>query len=150
VSQIEIYIDEDAMDSDLVAALRSRGVIIITALDAGLVGKSDDEQLTFASDHGCVLYTFNVSDFYRLHTRYLDAGQEHAGMNSVAAAEVLGRGTAAPHPASSNGNERRKHAEPSRVPQQLGLIGRRDSQASLVQAKYETLITSPSDNSESP
>jgi Domain of unknown function (DUF5615) len=80
VSQIEIYIDEDAMDSDLVAALRSRGVPVITALDAGLVGKPDDLQLAFAAEHGCVLYTFNVSDFYRLHTSWVSAGREHGGM----------------------------------------------------------------------
>ena len=80
MSRIEIYIDEDAMDTDLVAALRSRGITVITALDAGLAGKSDDEQLAFASEHGCVLYTFNVSDFYRLHTERVDAGREHAGM----------------------------------------------------------------------
>jgi predicted nuclease of predicted toxin-antitoxin system len=80
VIQIKIYIDEDAMDSDLVAALRSRGVTAIAALDAGLVEKSDDEQLAFAAEHGCVLYTFNVSDFYRLHTVSAGAGPEHAGM----------------------------------------------------------------------
>ncbi len=56
------------MDSDLVAALRSRGVTVTTPLDAGLIEKSDEEQLVFAAEHGCVLYTFNVSDFYRLHT----------------------------------------------------------------------------------
>jgi len=49
VSQIKIYIDEDAMDSDLVAALRSRGVIVITAFDAGLTGKPDEEQFAFAT-----------------------------------------------------------------------------------------------------
>jgi Domain of unknown function (DUF5615) len=80
VSRIKIYIDEDAMDSDLVAALSSRGITVITALDAGLAGRSDDEQLAFASGHGCVLYTFNVSDFYRLHTEWVGVGREHAGM----------------------------------------------------------------------
>ena len=80
MSRIKIYIDEDAMDSDLVAALRSRGITVITPLDAGLAGKSDDEQLAFASEHGCVLYTFNVSDFHRLHTVRVDAGREHGGM----------------------------------------------------------------------
>jgi len=80
VSQIKIYIDEDAMDSDLVAALRSRGVTVITALDAGLVEKSDEEQLAFAAAQGCVLYTFNVSDFYRLHTEWVGAGREHPRM----------------------------------------------------------------------
>jgi hypothetical protein len=49
-------------------------------LDAGLTGKSDDEQLAFAAEHRCVLYTFNVSDFYRLHTEWAGAGREHAGI----------------------------------------------------------------------
>ena len=80
MSRIEIYIDEDAMDSDLVAALRSRDVTVITALDAGLTGKPDGEQLAFAAEHGCVLFTFNVSDFYRLHTEWAGAGRQHAGM----------------------------------------------------------------------
>ncbi len=53
---------------------------MITVLDAGLVEKPDEEQLAFATDRGCVLYTFNVSDFYRLHTQWLAAGREHAGM----------------------------------------------------------------------
>jgi hypothetical protein len=74
--------DEDAMDSDLVEALRSRGMTVITALDAGLTGRSStlDQQLAFASEHGCVLYTFNVSAFYRLYTEGAGAGREHAGM----------------------------------------------------------------------
>lgn len=80
MSQIEIYIDEDAMDSDLVAALRSRSVTVITAFDAGLIEKSDELQLAFAAEHGCVLYTFNVSDFYRLHSVWVAAGREHGGM----------------------------------------------------------------------
>jgi hypothetical protein len=45
-----------------------------------VVGKSDDEQLAFAAEHGCVLYTFNVSDFYRLHAVWASGGREHAGM----------------------------------------------------------------------
>ena len=80
MSHIQIYFDEDAMDSDLVAALRSRGVTVITALDAGLTEKSDDEQLAFATERGFVLYTFNIFDFYRLHTPWAGAGRDHAGM----------------------------------------------------------------------
>lgn len=80
MSLIKIYIDEDAMHSRLVKALRSRGVPVITVLDAGLTEKTDEEQLAFATEHGCVLYTFNVSDFHRLHTKFADAGREHAGM----------------------------------------------------------------------
>ena len=68
------------MDTELVAALRSRGITVLTVLDAGLTAKPDEEQLEFATGQGCVLYTFNVSDFYRLPTGWLKEGRPHAGM----------------------------------------------------------------------
>ena len=68
------------MDSDLVAALRFRGVTVVTPPDVGQTGKSDEQQLAFASERGCVVYTFNVSDFYRLHTQWVGCGREHAGI----------------------------------------------------------------------
>ena len=68
------------MHSRLVTALRSRGVTVVTVIDAGLTEKTNEEQLAFASERECVLYTFNVSDFYRLHTEWVGAGREHAGM----------------------------------------------------------------------
>lgn len=80
MDRIGIYIDEDATDSDLVAALRARGIFVITPVDADLIGKSDEEQLAFATARECALYTFNVSDFYRLHTQWVGTGREHAGM----------------------------------------------------------------------
>ena len=80
MSRIKIYVDVDAMDTDLVAALRTRGITVFTVLDAGLTARADEEQLDFATERGCVLYTFNVSDFYRLHTEWLNQGREHAGM----------------------------------------------------------------------
>jgi hypothetical protein len=36
--------------------------------------------LAFATEHECVLYTFNVSDFYRLHALWISGGREHSGM----------------------------------------------------------------------
>jgi hypothetical protein len=36
--------------------------------------------VAFAAERGFVLYTFNVSDFYRLHTEWVAAGREHAGI----------------------------------------------------------------------
>ena len=68
------------MHSRLVTALRSRGVPVITVLDAGLTEKTDEEQLGFATEHECVLYTFNISDFYRLHRQWISARREHACM----------------------------------------------------------------------
>jgi hypothetical protein len=34
----------------------------------------------FATTNECVLYTFNACDFYRLHSQWISAGREHAGM----------------------------------------------------------------------
>jgi len=68
------------MDNDLVAALRSRGVEVMTILDAGKTGQTDEEQLDFATGHQCVLFTFNVADFYRLHARWIADGRNHGGM----------------------------------------------------------------------
>jgi hypothetical protein len=80
VERLKIYIDEDAMDSDLVAALRSRGVVVMTALDSGLIENSDEAQLAFATLHGSSLYTFNVCDFYRIHTEWINDGRDHVGL----------------------------------------------------------------------
>jgi hypothetical protein len=80
VDYIQIYIDEDAMDSDLVAALRARDVGVTTAFDAGMMERPDEEHLIYAAENELALYTFNVSDFYRLHTQWINAGREHAGM----------------------------------------------------------------------
>ncbi len=65
---IKIYIDEDPMDKDLVAALRSRDITVTTALDCGLIGRPDERHLAFATAHEYVLYTFNAAisiDFTR-------------------------------------------------------------------------------------
>jgi hypothetical protein len=51
-----------------------------SVIDAGLTEKTDEQQLAFATERECVLFTFNVSDFYRLHTQWISAGREHSGM----------------------------------------------------------------------
>jgi hypothetical protein len=80
VGLIQIYIDKDAVNRALVLALRSRDVSVLTALEAALIEVEDERHLAFATERGCVLYTYNVSDFYRLHTEWINAGRAHAGM----------------------------------------------------------------------
>ena len=80
MSLIRIYIDEDAGRQGLVNALRSRGEAVLTALEAGLTGALDEQQLAYATECQCVLYSHNASDFYRLHTEWVSAGRSHAGM----------------------------------------------------------------------
>ena len=43
-------------------------------------GKTDIEQLAFASQMGYVLCTANARDFYRLHREFLAIGRSHAGI----------------------------------------------------------------------
>ena len=78
--QIRLNLDEDAMDNDLVHALRLRGVDVTTALDAGLTSSADEEHLKYAIGSERTLYSFNVRDFMALHTSYLAVGKPHKGI----------------------------------------------------------------------
>jgi hypothetical protein len=57
VSLIRLYVDEDAVRRGFVTALRSRGVTLLTALEAGLTGALDEQQLAYATKRKCVLYS---------------------------------------------------------------------------------------------
>lgn len=78
--RIRFYMDEDSMDHDLIRALRARGVDVESALEAGMIERSDPLHLEYATAQGRVLYSFNVGDFLRLHTEYLTQGRTHAGI----------------------------------------------------------------------
>jgi hypothetical protein len=82
--RIRLYLDEDAMDSDLTESLRSRGIDVTTVRDEHKQGDSDEQQLLHASQEGRVLYSFNTRDFMILHTRTLEQGLSHAGIILVA------------------------------------------------------------------
>ena len=48
--------------------------------EAGMADASDEEQLEFATVQHRVLFSYNASDFQRIHTEYLTAGKSHAGI----------------------------------------------------------------------
>jgi hypothetical protein len=73
-------VDEDAQHRGLAPALRARGVEVVTAYEAGLIGADDDVLLAHAVREGRAVYTFNAGDFCRLHIQYLQQGLEHAGI----------------------------------------------------------------------
>jgi hypothetical protein len=77
---IRLYCDEDSMRHALVLALRKRGVDIITALEAGMIEETDERQLAFAAVAGRTVYSFNVGDFYHLHSLWLAEHRSHAGI----------------------------------------------------------------------
>jgi hypothetical protein len=78
--QIRLYVDEDAMACALVRGLRARGVDVITVLDAGMSEQDDLAQLECVTQHGRVLYTFNVRHCCHLHAEYMAQGKSHAGI----------------------------------------------------------------------
>jgi hypothetical protein len=80
MSEVLLYIDEDAMDRRLVESLRGRGVDLTTAGETATTGFSDEDQLILATSQGRVFYTFNVGDFCQLHGRFLAAGRDHGGI----------------------------------------------------------------------
>jgi len=77
---IRLYIDEDSMSRALVRALQARNIDVTTALEQDMIEQPDSAHLDFATSQGRVLYSFNVGDFYRLHTMYLNQGRSHAGI----------------------------------------------------------------------
>jgi hypothetical protein len=77
---MRLYFDEDSMWHALVNALQARGIDVQTALDAKMIERSDEDHLTFATAQGRVLCSFNVGDFYRLHTSYMAQHKTHTGI----------------------------------------------------------------------
>ena len=77
---VRLYIDEDSMSRALVRALRARNIDVTTALEEGMIEQSDSAHLDYATAQGRVLFSFNVGDFYRLHTAYLAQGKPHSGI----------------------------------------------------------------------
>ena len=80
MSQIRLYVDEDAEERAVVQGLRARGVDLLTTSEAKRVGATDAEQLAFAIELRRTLYSFNVGDFARLHRDFLHRGIHHFGI----------------------------------------------------------------------
>ncbi|MBE9224418.1 DUF5615 family PIN-like protein [Phormidium sp. LEGE 05292] len=71
---IRFHLDEN-VNSAIADGLRRRGINVTTSPEAGLIGASDEEQLTFALSQSRVIFTQD-DDFLRLH----QAGIEHSGI----------------------------------------------------------------------
>ena len=78
--KVRFYFDEDSMRHALVESPRARNVDVLPAIDVGMIECADEKHLEFAAEHGRGLYSFNVGDFYRLHSNYMSEGKTHAGI----------------------------------------------------------------------
>lgn len=80
MSSIRLYLDEDTSNLALISALRASNVDVITALEAGKLGCSDEEQLIWATEQKRVIYSFNRGDFSSLHSQFMADKRNHAGI----------------------------------------------------------------------
>ena len=105
----------------LVEALRVRAVDVLTALEAGMIQREDDEHLEYATVQERVLYSYNVGDFSRIHSNYLSQGRSHAGIILATPTALFG-GRASERPVETHRRQfSGRHAEPFGIPQSLDL-----------------------------
>ncbi len=75
----KLYLDED-VSVVLRKILAGRGFDVLTARDAGMLRKNDEEQLIFATAHTRVVVTHNRRHFEELHLRFIERQLEHSGI----------------------------------------------------------------------
>ncbi|MEM9214508.1 MAG: DUF5615 family PIN-like protein [Cyanobacteria bacterium P01_F01_bin.150] len=80
MTEICLYLDEDATSNRLLRSLRSRGANVLSTVEADMLSQPDEKQLEWALANRRVIYSFNVRDFYRLHTEWLTEEKQHAGI----------------------------------------------------------------------
>jgi hypothetical protein len=76
---IRLYLDED-VHKRVAAALRLRRFDAVSAHEARRWGLTDEAQLAQAAAEGRTLFTFNTSDYVRLHFDWLQHDRPHAGI----------------------------------------------------------------------
>ena len=103
------------MDGDLVRGLRSRGIDVITAADAGIIRRKDEEHLSFAAMQGRALYSFNVGDYHQIHTEWTSTGRGPRGYHSGSTEALLDWGADSQTGTFDRLFDRRGNEEPGRV-----------------------------------
>src|SRR5262249_34651148 len=76
---VALYTDED-VTPDLASALRRRGYVAQSAVEANNMEISDEAQLTYAAEKRMALFTYNIQHFVPLAQNWYLASREHAGI----------------------------------------------------------------------
>ena len=77
---------------NLAAILRNMGFDVIHTIEVNLNGRSDSDVLTFASQEGRALLTYNAKDFALLAKEWSKLDKEHSGIiisNQLPQGELL-------------------------------------------------------------
>ena len=75
----KLYLDED-VSVILAKVLSGRGFDVLTAKDADMLRKSDEEQLLFGTKHSRAVLTHNRRHFEKLHSDFVQKQLEHSGI----------------------------------------------------------------------
>lgn len=78
MATLRIYTDED-VNPAVSAGLRRRNVDAWSAVEAGALGLSDEEQLAYATRERAVLFTHDP-DLLAIARDWIQQGKEHAGV----------------------------------------------------------------------
>ena len=79
MADIKLYLDE-MIPIDLALILKQFNHDVLSAKDAGMLGKTDLEQFAFAAAQGRAILTFNIGNFTKLHRAWLEEGRRHKGI----------------------------------------------------------------------
>lgn len=75
---VSLYLDEN-VNILLASLLRARNIEATTALECNMLGKSDREQLEFATSRAAAIVTHNRADFEKLFLEYVESGRRFSG-----------------------------------------------------------------------
>lgn len=92
MSACQAYLDEDFAHGDRLAAIRARSIDVLSAKEAGMLSRTDDEQIRFATSGSRLILTHNAHDFARIHGEMMTRGDHHAGICIVRKRDHLGPG----------------------------------------------------------
>ena len=76
---IRLYLDHNA-HRRLARSLGPYGFEVTVAEEVGNARATDEEHLLWATDHGLVVFTFDVDDYQLLAAEWADQGRVHAGI----------------------------------------------------------------------
>ena len=77
--RIRLYVDEDAMNGLFIQGLIARNTDVVTANEANMVNREDEEHLMTATGLGRVLFSYNRGDYQRIHGEWLSQGGRTPG-----------------------------------------------------------------------
>jgi hypothetical protein len=77
---VRFYLDEDLAHGARLKAIRAASIDVVSAREAGMLRRSDDDQLRYATDASRLILTHNQRDFARIHREWIRDGGHHGGI----------------------------------------------------------------------